>query len=72
MCRSKFLEALKKIFLFYQETILYQQSKRRRIAMTEGPNYRPPGYPKCIHSESNVKCNSRAMPLSKFCNERIL
>lgn len=57
---------------FCKETILYQQSKRRRIAMTEGPNYRPPGYPKCIHSESNVKCNSRAMPLSKFCNEHIL
>ncbi|CAI9735376.1 Hypothetical predicted protein [Octopus vulgaris] len=57
---------------FCKETLLYQQSKRRRIAMTEGTNHRPPGYPKCIHSESNVKCNSRAMPLSKFCNEHIL
>ncbi|GAB1609345.1 KAT8 regulatory NSL complex subunit 2-like [Argonauta hians] len=57
---------------FCKETLLYEQSKRRRIAVTEGTNYRPPGYPKCIHSESNVKCNSRAMPLSKFCNQHIL
>ena len=61
------LDNLQNIF---QEALLHRQSKERRIAVSEGINYRPPSYPKCIHSRSGIKCGARTVPLSKYCLER--
>ena len=55
-----------------QEALMYRQSKERRIATSEGSNYKAPAYPKCIHVVDGSKCAERTVPLSKFCPERIL
>lgn len=55
-----------------KEALLHRQSKQRRIAVSEGSNYRPPSYPRCINIDGSAKCLERAMPLSKYCSKRIL
>ena len=55
-----------------KEALLHRQSKQRRIAVSEGANYRPPSYPKCINIDGSIKCTERALPLSKYCSKRIL
>ncbi|XP_041371633.1 KAT8 regulatory NSL complex subunit 2-like isoform X2 [Gigantopelta aegis] len=68
------LKALKMYHNRYgKEALLHRQSKERRIAVSEGPNYKPPSYPKCsyIGDDSN-KCCERTIPLSKFCAKHIL
>lgn len=67
------LKALKRYHKRYgKEALLHRQSKERRIQASEGVNYRPPIYPKCMHIESNQKCSQRALPLSKYCSQHIL
>ncbi|KAK3105638.1 hypothetical protein FSP39_002442 [Pinctada imbricata] len=69
------LKALKRYHKRHgKEALLHRQSKQRRIAVSEGPNYRPPSFPKCIHIEDDtaVKCTDRAMPLTKYCFNHIL
>lgn len=67
------LKALKRYHKRYgKEALLHRQSKERRIQASEGINYRPPIYPKCMHTESNQKCSQRALPLSKYCSQHIL
>ena len=65
-----------KLFLthvLFQEALLHRQSKERRIAVSEGPNYKPPSYPKCCHiKDDSTRCSGRTVPLSKFCAKRIL
>lgn len=59
--------------IFFKEALLHRQSKQRRIAVSEGYNYRAPAYPRCIYiGDNSVKCSDRAIPLSKFCKKRIL
>ena len=58
--------------ILFQEALLHRQSKERRIAVTEGPNYKPPSYPKCIFSKKGIRCAARTVPLSKYCFKRIL
>ena len=55
-----------------QEALMYRQSKERRIATSEGSNYKAPAYPKCTHVGSGSRCGERTVPLSKFCADRIL
>lgn len=55
-----------------KEALLHRQSKQRRIAVSEGANYRPPSYPKCVNMEGNSKCAERALPLSKYCMKHIM
>lgn len=55
-----------------KEALLHRQSKQRRIAVSEGYNYRAPAYPRCIYvGDNSVKCSDRAIPLSKFCKKHI-
>lgn len=55
-----------------KEALLHRQSKQRRIAVSEGSNYRPPSYPRCINIDGSAKCLERALPLSKYCSKHIL
>ncbi|KAK2186076.1 hypothetical protein NP493_204g09021 [Ridgeia piscesae] len=57
---------------FGKEALMYRQSKERRIATSEGSNYKAPAYPKCIHVVDGSKCAERTVPLSKFCPEHIM
>jgi len=60
---------------FGKEALLHRQSKERRIAVTEGPNYKPPSYPKCIHSDTEaglMRCTQRTVPLSKYCLQHVM
>ncbi|OWF35336.1 KAT8 regulatory NSL complex subunit 2-like isoform X2 [Mizuhopecten yessoensis] len=67
------LKALKRYHKRHgKEALLHRQSKQRRIAVSEGANYRPPSYPKCVHVEDGNKCLHRALPLSKYCSQHIL
>ncbi|KAK3584411.1 hypothetical protein CHS0354_023253 [Potamilus streckersoni] len=67
------LEAMKRYHKRYgKEALLHRQSKQRRIAASEGPNYKPTPYSKCIHTEDKAKCSARAVPLSKYCKDHIL
>lgn len=54
------------------EALLHRQSKERRIAASEGANYKPPAHPKCTYSHTGEKCPNRSLPLSKFCLQHIL
>lgn len=54
------------------EALLHRQSKERRVAVSEGNNYKPPNYPKCTHLEGSTKCGARTVPLSKFCFQHVL
>lgn len=67
------LKALKRYHKRHgKEALLHRQSKQRRIAVSEGANYRPPSYPKCVNVREGNKCSLRALPLSKYCSEHIL
>ncbi|WAR05797.1 KANL2-like protein [Mya arenaria] len=54
------------------EALLHRQSKERRIAASDGSNYKPPVHPKCVHTIANVKCQERTLPLSKYCLHHIM
>lgn len=57
---------------FGKEALMHRQSKERRIAATEGANYKPPTYQKCILVKKGIRCNKRTVPLSKYCTNHIL
>lgn len=67
---------LKALFHYHRrngvERLLYIQSKERRKAVTEGINYKPVTFTKCISLHNDKKCGQRAMPFSKYCTKRIL
>ncbi|ELU01608.1 hypothetical protein CAPTEDRAFT_163655 [Capitella teleta] len=55
---------------FGKEALIHRQSKERRIAVSEGVNYKAPVFAKCIFQTDGprgLKCGSRAVPLSKYC-----
>ncbi|KAL3837531.1 hypothetical protein ACJMK2_022881 [Sinanodonta woodiana] len=67
------LEAMRRYHKRYgKEALLHRQSKQRRIAASEGSNYRPTPYSKCIYTEDKARCCARAVPLSKYCKDHIL
>lgn len=57
---------------FGDEALLHRQSKERRIAVSEGNNYKPPAFSRCMHAELGEKCQNRTLPLSKYCLNHIL
>ncbi|KAL5010262.1 hypothetical protein ScPMuIL_012567 [Solemya velum] len=67
------LKSLKRYHKRYgSEALLHRQSKQRRIAVSEGANYKPPSHPKCIDVNEGTKCLQRTVPLSKYCAKHIL
>uniref|UniRef100_A0A0B6ZVD4 KAT8 regulatory NSL complex subunit 2 n=2 Tax=Arion vulgaris TaxID=1028688 RepID=A0A0B6ZVD4_9EUPU len=55
-----------------KEALLQKQSTQRRMAATEGMNYPPPHFAKCVFVDEGLRCNARVVPLSKFCQKHIL
>ena len=53
-----------------QEALLVQQYKERRIAFSEGSLYEPSVSSACKHVGD--VCSAPALPLSKYCLQRIL
>ncbi|XP_067144693.1 KAT8 regulatory NSL complex subunit 2-like [Centruroides vittatus] len=67
------LKALQRYHQIYgKEAILKAQYKERRKAISEGSNYIPPSYPKCVFQEDGHQCGFRTIPLSKYCKKHIL
>lgn len=57
----------------FQEALLHRQCKERRIAFSEGPNYKAPAFPECIAlKDDGTKCKAHTVPLAKHCIDRIL
>ncbi|XP_053408818.1 KAT8 regulatory NSL complex subunit 2-like [Mercenaria mercenaria] len=57
---------------FGGEALLHRQSKERRIAVSEGSNYKPPALNKCNYIQLGEKCQNPIIPLSKYCLTHIL
>jgi hypothetical protein len=55
-----------------QEALLHQKCDKRRLAVAEGVNYRPPTFPRCHVPTPDGRCNQRVLPLSRMCIDRIL
>ncbi|KAG1675366.1 KAT8 regulatory NSL complex subunit 2 [Nymphon striatum] len=55
-----------------KEAVLQHQNKEKRLAATEGLNYKPPHSAKCIHVEDSVRCTTVPLPNTKYCLKRIL
>jgi len=53
-----------------QEALLVRQCKERRIAFSEGSTYNPAVISTCKHVGD--ACTAPALPLSKYCLQRIL
>ncbi|KAH3730878.1 KAT8 regulatory NSL complex subunit 2-like [Dreissena polymorpha] len=54
------------------EALLHRQSKERRIAASDGSNYKPPVHSKCSVHTNGEKCSNPTLPLSKYCFSHIL
>jgi len=59
-----------KISYVVQEALLVRQCKERRIAFSEGSTYKPPVSSICKHVGD--ACSAPAVPLAKYCLQRIL
>ncbi|XP_005107541.1 KAT8 regulatory NSL complex subunit 2 isoform X2 [Aplysia californica] len=57
---------------FGKDALLQKQSTERRMKATEGLNYQPISFPKCVFVDDGVRCCARVIPLSKFCQKHIL
>jgi hypothetical protein len=60
------------IFFSLQEALLHQKCDKRRLAVAEGVNYRPPTFPRCHVPTPDGRCNQRVLPLSRMCFDRNL
>uniref|UniRef100_A0A2C9JTQ5 KAT8 regulatory NSL complex subunit 2 n=1 Tax=Biomphalaria glabrata TaxID=6526 RepID=A0A2C9JTQ5_BIOGL len=58
---------------FGKEALLQKQATERRMQMTEGATTQSTAhYHKCVFVDEGLRCNSRVVPLSKFCQKHIL
>lgn len=64
--------AIQPVVCVFQEALLQKQSTQRRMQATEAMNYQPPHFAKCVFVDEGLRCNARVVPLSKFCQKRIL
>ncbi|CAL1533944.1 unnamed protein product [Lymnaea stagnalis] len=55
-----------------KEALLQKQSTERRMQVTEGSNFHVPHFAKCVFVDEGLRCNSRVVPLSKFCQRHVL
>lgn len=57
---------------FGKEALLHRQCKERRIAFSEGANYKAPAFPECIAlKDDGTKCKAHTVPLAKHCIDHI-
>ena len=55
-----------------QEALLAQACNERRRAASEGPSWVPPQPPRCSYNNEGEPCPAPVLPLSPYCQKRIL
>jgi len=57
---------------FGKEALLQKQCTERRKKVTQGLEYSPPVFPKCVFTDDDVTCGAQTVPMSDYCPKHIL